>query len=100
MSVAWDGAALQRRLHPEGALALTLGPEADLRRRAFEAVAAGLDGAEAATALAAQEAQHLAQAWGRHAQVLVLAGRIRLRYVDAEAVAAGLEPQSAWLARP
>jgi hypothetical protein len=99
MSLAWDGQGLQRRLHPDGALALGLGPGADAARAAFDAVAAGLQGADEARALAAQEAHHLASAWGRHAQVLLLPRQILLRYIDAAAQAQALEPQAAWLPR-
>jgi hypothetical protein len=98
LSLAWDGAALQRRLHPDAAMVWALGPDAELRRQAFDAMAAALND-DPAAALAAQEGQHLADGWGRHVQVLLLPARILLRYHEAEAAARGGEAQAAWLAR-
>lgn len=101
LSLAWDGQTLQRRLHPDGACQLWVGDDAEtLRaRQDFAALTVRLDGLDAAQVLAAQEGYHGALPWGRHSQVLLMPRQILLRYMDAPAQAAGLEPQVAWLVR-
>jgi hypothetical protein len=99
MSLSWDGRRLERRLHPDGAFQTGLCPDAEASRQAFKVFGEGAEGMDEAGVLAGQEALHLSQPWGRHAQTLVLERQILLRYIDAPAHAQGLEPQTAWLGR-
>lgn len=101
LSLAWDGQALERRLHPDGAFQLSLGSEAEVvrARQGFEALGERLEGLDPAQVLAAQEDYQRALPWARQSQLLLLPRRILLRFLDAPAHAAGREPQAAWLVR-
>lgn len=66
LSLRWDGKALQRRLHEDGAYqtsSSSVQPEQALpaRRRAFDRMLAGLDGLDDAVSLGAQEDYHFSQ---------------------------------------
>ena len=101
LSLAWDGQTLQRRLYPDDACQLWVGDDAETvrARQDFAALMARLEGLDSAQVLVAQEGYHGALPWGRHSQVLLMPRQILLRYMDAPAQAAGLEPQAAWLVR-
>lgn len=101
LSLRWDGARLERRLHPEGALELSSSgfrPEEVLpgREAQFDLMLAGLEGKEPAEALAAQEAYHYSEQPGpgpyavwmtrpdsrsvSFSHILVLPAQVVLRY--------------------
>jgi hypothetical protein len=109
LSLRWDGQALQRRLHPDGALQLTsrrAGAEQAgvVRARAFDRLLQGLGALDDAGILAAQQAHHLSTGprpelavWDRRLEAaslshaLVLPGRVILRHGLCEDLAAGRE---------
>jgi hypothetical protein len=119
LSLRWDGRALQRRLHPDGALQLTTrrtGAEeaGKVRARSFDRLLQGLESLEDAAILAAQQAHHLSTApqpelamWASSvpapsrclSHALVLPERVILRHWLREDLEAGKEALQQSLSR-
>jgi len=110
LSLRWDGAKLERRLYPDGALELSSsgykpGEVLPLREGQFDVMLKGIEGQGEAEVLAAQEAYHFSQepepgplaVWMTRpdsrtvsfTHALVLPEKIFLRYLDRDAHEAG-----------